>query len=222
MALERNSLGSLQAIAEVVNKSAECNYTQLVSRDDGSTIVTTFDWTDFFAPRMKRINGIKKYHHFRIFSSSPGTVFVKEQNDTPEVELILLKEPWDVDSDTLPNIVPPHGLSIERQWYLYERIRPFCPDEDKDTVCLLPSSPKPGGSRWGTPHPEAPTPSHPEGEMPAATQPLHLNTDGSVVCVMRLGIIKEVALTSITPQLRTYFICNPLPVFLYLVCMYSW
>ena len=82
---------------------------------------------------------------------------------------MLLKEPWDVDSDTLPNIVPPHGLSIERQWYLYEQIRPFCPDEDKDTVCPLPLSPKPGGSRRGTPHPEAPTPSHPDGEMPAAT-----------------------------------------------------
>ena len=167
----RTKVGSLQAIAEVVNKSAECNHTQLVSREDGSTIVNTYDWTDFFAPRMKRINGIKKYHHFRVSSSSPGTVFVKEQNDTPEVELMLLKEPWDVDSDTLPNIVPRHGLSIERQWYLYEQIRPFCPDEDKDTVCPLPSSPKPGGSRRGTPHPEAPTLSHPEGEMLAATPP---------------------------------------------------
>ena len=53
-------MGSLQAIAEIVNKSAECNYTQLVSREDGSTIITTFDWTDLFAPQMKRINGIKK------------------------------------------------------------------------------------------------------------------------------------------------------------------
>ena len=41
-------------------------------------------------------------------------------------------------------------------------------------------------------------------------QPLHLNADGSVVCVMRLGIIKEVALISITPQLRTFFYMQPL------------
>ena len=95
---------------------------------------------------------------------------MKEQKDTPEVELMLLKEPWDVDSDTLLNIVLPQGLSIE-QWYLYKQVRPFRPDEDKDTVCPLPSSPKTGGSHWCTPHPEAPTLSHPEGEMPAATPP---------------------------------------------------
>ena len=75
----RTKVGSLQAIAEVVNKSAECNFAQLVSRDDGSTIVPTFDWTDFFAPRLKRITGIKKYHHFWVSSSSPGSVFMKSR-----------------------------------------------------------------------------------------------------------------------------------------------
>ena len=143
----RTKVGSLQAIAEVVNKSAECNFAQLVSREDGSTIVPTFDWTDFFAPRLKRITGIKKYHHFRVSSSSPGSVFMKDQNETPEVQFVLLKELFDVDFNTLPNIISPHGLTIERQWYLYEQIRPFCPDEDKDMVCPLPSLPKPGGSR---------------------------------------------------------------------------
>ena len=62
-------MGSLQAIAEVVNRSAQCNHAQLVSREDGSTIVHTYNWTDFFAPRMKKITGIKKLHHFRIDSA---------------------------------------------------------------------------------------------------------------------------------------------------------
>ena len=62
----------MQAIAEVVNTSAECNHAQLVSKEDGSTIVKTYDWTDFFAPRMKKITGIKKLHHFRVNFVSPG------------------------------------------------------------------------------------------------------------------------------------------------------
>ena len=120
-------MGSLQAIAEVVNTSAECNHAQLVSREDESTIVQTYDWTDFFAPRMKKIIGIKKLHHFRIESASPGCVFTKEQCDSTEVKHELLKAPWTPDINDLPAVIPPRGLIAERQWYLYDQIRPFCP-----------------------------------------------------------------------------------------------
>lgn len=50
------NVSSLWSIAQVVNESAECNVSQLV---DGSMIVQTHNWTDFFAPRMKKITGIK-------------------------------------------------------------------------------------------------------------------------------------------------------------------
>ena len=72
----RTKVGSLQSNAEVVKKSAESNYAQLVSREDGSASVLTYDWTNFFAPRLK-ITGVKKYQHFWVLSSSPGPVFVK-------------------------------------------------------------------------------------------------------------------------------------------------
>ena len=150
----RTKVGNLRAIAGVVNQSAQCNFAQLVSSKDGSTIVQTHDWTDFFATRMKKITGIKKFHHFRVSSSSPGSVFVRELSDSPEVEISLLKEPWTTDPEELPAVIPPRGLSTERQWYLYEQIRPFCPDDDKDYVCPLPLVPRPGGSRRGTPSPD--------------------------------------------------------------------
>ena len=107
---------------------------------------------------MKRITGIKKDHHFRLSSSSPGTIFVKERSDSVEVEVDLLKDPWNPDVDELPPVVPPRGLNADRQWYLYEQIRPFCPLEDQDSVCLLPSVPKPGGSRGGTSNPDSTVP----------------------------------------------------------------
>ena len=148
---KRTKVSSLKDVAEVVNKSAECNFAQLVSREDGSTIVPTYDWTSFFAPHFKKIVGIKKYHHFRMSSSQPGVVFLKEHSDTPEVKLSLLKQSWTPTKEELPNVVPPKGLSAERQWYLYDQIRPYCPDEDKDATCPMPTEPKPGRS---TPAPE--------------------------------------------------------------------
>ena len=48
-----HQVGSLLAIARVVNSSADCNFSQLVVRN-GSTIVPTYSWTDFFASRMRR------------------------------------------------------------------------------------------------------------------------------------------------------------------------
>ena len=58
-----------------------------------------------------------KYHHFRISSSSPGVVFMKEHSDSPEVKFTMLKQPWSPSKDDLPDIVPPrvsnaNGISL--------------------------------------------------------------------------------------------------------------
>ena len=105
----RTKVGSLTSIAQVVNDSAECNFAQLVSREDGSTIVPTYNWTDFFAQHLKKIVGMKNYHHFRCMSSEPGVVYVKEQADTPESKLELLKTPWSPDPEELPHLVHPRA-----------------------------------------------------------------------------------------------------------------
>ena len=152
----RTKVGSLCSIAQVVNNSAVCNFTQLVAREDGSTIVPTYNWTDFFAARMKKVTGILKFHHFRVSASSPGVVFAKERSDSAEVPFTVLKEPWTPEADEMPSVIPPHGLSANRQWYLYDYIRPFCPEDDKDSVCPLPTVPKPHASRAGTPNLDPP------------------------------------------------------------------
>ena len=90
-----------------MNDSAECNFSQLVSDENGSTIVPTYNWTTFFAPHLKKVVGIKKYHHFRCDSSQPGVVFVKEHADTDEqmIDLMKLTPRWSPDSSELPSIV---------------------------------------------------------------------------------------------------------------------
>ena len=64
----RMKVGSLLAIAHVVNSSADCNFSQLAVHEDGSIIM--YNWTDFFPPWMKKISGIKMFHHFCVSSSS--------------------------------------------------------------------------------------------------------------------------------------------------------
>ena len=139
--------GSLKAIAQTVNDSADCNFVQLVCDKSGATILPTYDWTDFFAPHLKKVASIKKYHHFQCDSSQPGVVFVKEHADTDKIALMKCTPPWLPDPNDLPSLVPPKGLSAERQWYLYESIRPFCPDSDKDTTCPLPDVPRLGSGQ---------------------------------------------------------------------------
>lgn len=161
-------MGSLQAIASVVNNSAKCNVAQLVVTEDGKTVVPTYNWTDLFASRFRKFDGIKKHYHFRFISSDPGAVYVKLHSDTTEKGFVLLKGSWSPSSDDLPPIIIPNGLSMERQWYLLDHIREFYPEQDCDITCPEPTVPKPR-SRAGTPevnHNPSPLPSHAAEDNP--------------------------------------------------------
>ena len=147
----RSRVGSLQAIAQVVNDSATCNSAQLNVTEDGTVVVPVLNWMDFFAPNLKKLAGIKKLHHFRFPSSDPGVVYVRVHSDEAEVKITLLKnKDWCPDPSLLPHQIMPKGLSTERQWYLFDKIREFCPEEDQDVTCPEPTVPKPT-SRAGTP-----------------------------------------------------------------------
>ena len=62
-------------IATTLDQSAVCNVSQMVHMEDAK-IVPTYDWPSFLLPHFTNIPGIKKYHHFRFSSATPGTVFV--------------------------------------------------------------------------------------------------------------------------------------------------
>ena len=115
----RTNITSLDDIAATVNNSAKCNTAQLVVKTDGEVIVPTFDWKSFLENHFKRIPAIKKYHHFRFSSDIPGSVFLKLSGETDEREMVLLKDEWNPLTEHGPNLLPPPGLSPERQWYLY-------------------------------------------------------------------------------------------------------
>ncbi|MCG8625900.1 MAG: hypothetical protein MJE68_28370, partial [Proteobacteria bacterium] len=47
---------------------------------------------------------------------------------------------WRPEGTDLPPVIPPSGLSLERQQYLFEKIREFCREGTKDLVCPNPSA----------------------------------------------------------------------------------
>ena len=66
---------------------------------------------------------IKQYRHICISADQPGCVCVKLESDSEDQHISLLNDhTWTPSPTDLPAVVPPSGLSIERQWYLHNQI----------------------------------------------------------------------------------------------------
>ena len=142
----RMKIDSLDDIASAVSTSSTVNCPQIVGTLDGRCLVPSYNWIEHFEGRTIKtaLKGIKQMHHFRFTHTSPGVVYVKKSKSDPEKSITLLSTPsWCPSCHELPNMITPPGLSIERQWYLYEKIREFCSVDSQDLVCPMPSHPLP-------------------------------------------------------------------------------
>uniref|UniRef100_A0A1X7V6D1 DUF7869 domain-containing protein n=1 Tax=Amphimedon queenslandica TaxID=400682 RepID=A0A1X7V6D1_AMPQE len=126
---------SLDDFIQVVEQSSAVNKAQPVGSSNGELIVETLDWCSYFATLFKKIKGIKGFQHFVVNATSTGVVAARQAVDGPVTQFNLLKEDAQIMEDELPNILPPKGMSTERKWYLYEKIRSFCRYECKDVTC---------------------------------------------------------------------------------------
>ena len=165
----KTEVGCLADIVQVVEMSANVNKAKLVGAENGAVFVNTYDWLSFFAPRFKKVPNIKSYHHFLFSSTRPGTVECKEFSDSRETVFTLLKnQTWNPSLTELPAVMHPSGLSSERQWYLYDKIRPFCPVNSADITCPLPCVARVGRTPLGTP---VPSPSMTSFPSPSSSPP---------------------------------------------------
>lgn len=119
------------------------NKAQLIQDGSGKTLVTWYNWKDFLDQFYKNVPNITTYHHFRMDKDNPGVVYVKEYANSPEKAVHTFKSR--VPSDQMPDKIIPPGIDAQRQWYLYEQIRPFCGSNlAADLTCPKPQIPKPG------------------------------------------------------------------------------
>ena len=87
-------MGGLSDLADVVNKSAVVNIAQLTGLDNGSVMVPTYDWQSYFSAIFTKLKGIfKNFTTYGLNQTSPGTVFVRDKADSPEVSICLLRSP---------------------------------------------------------------------------------------------------------------------------------
>ena len=135
---KRTAVNSLDDLVGVVDQSAVVNVAQLVGSQSGEVIVPTYNWAEHLGPHFDRIQHIKAQHHFHFTSSRPGEVITKKFCDSDKVTHCILRDPtWRPNLTDLPPVVLPKGLSLERKWYLYTKIREFCSTETRDQVCPL-------------------------------------------------------------------------------------
>ena len=104
----------------------------------------TYDWAQFLGEHFRRVPRMKTYHHFSFSRDSPGVVTLKAFSDSDCTTFpILTDDSWEPSAAQLPRQILPHGLSEERQAYLYREIREFCRPGTEDLVCPLPPTPMP-------------------------------------------------------------------------------
>jgi len=160
-------------LANVVNTSANVNTTQLTGTPDGTVIVPTYDWQTFLYEHTKKLVGIKSFHHLRFSSTTKGHVFARLKSDSPEVDFNLLKDEWTPTATDLPERLTPSGLSPARQWYLFQKIREFCPEEARDITCPKPSMPDPSTDTTSSTVTTSITTTTPAGPSEPTKRPRH-------------------------------------------------
>ena len=99
-----------------------------------------YDWSSYFEDKTLKMSlkGITQMHHFHFSWSHPGKVKVWFSTTDTWRTINLLKDPSWRPSDFPQQLIPPR-LSVEREQYLYEKTREFCPAEYQDLVCPQPT-----------------------------------------------------------------------------------
>ena len=137
----RNEVCCAADMVECIENSTpitKMNRAQLVGNEAGEMFVNTYDWTKKFK-EFKTIPSIKRYHHFSFSCEKEKFVQCKEYTTSDYVNFCLLNTKCNPSSEVL-SLIEPEGLSTDRQWYLYETIRPLVPTRAQDIICPKPVS----------------------------------------------------------------------------------
>ena len=103
--------------------------------EDGTVLVPTYDWREFFNPAYRPLLGIKPMGHFRFSADHPGMVFYRTTiADAEEVKHLAIQQQV-YRLAPMPNVLPPPLLSCERQQYLFNNIREYIREDGRDVVC---------------------------------------------------------------------------------------
>ena len=133
----RTSCATPQEVADCARQSSILHSVVTGSIDGTERLVDMFDWQSKFTS-FRTVPNMKKYHVFEFCHDKPGVVICREHSDSEPVTFNLTSlEQCDLTS---PVKLSSQGLSLQRQSYLYNRIRPFVPQDRQDLLCPKPQS----------------------------------------------------------------------------------
>ncbi len=134
-----SNVNTVDDVATCVSESSSTSkmlHPQLVGNEKGDVFVEQYDWQTKFST-CKPIPDIKKHHSFTFSDEHPGYVRCKVWSNDTTYTTHCIFSTSDVTRD-MPITLVPSGLTRERQQYLFDRIREYCPDYAKDVLCPEP------------------------------------------------------------------------------------
>jgi len=144
----RSKVYTYDHLVDVINSSTTggFNTCQRYRDSQGGEVIRFRKWSVWLGQIFKKLPEITKYQHFRTKANTLGEIAVKESVDAEEKTFALLKKEAGHFNEKLrkgPPVHPPKVLSPQRQWYLYEMIRPHISIEaDKESTAPKPEVPK--------------------------------------------------------------------------------
>ncbi len=144
----RSQVYTYDQLSDIVESSSKNghNVCVRVSKNIASCVIYR-DWSSWLSQYFAKLKGISTYHHFSVERTNPSILVVKERKDSEKIKVELTKKKFPFSKDQPPKKLPeqlfPTGLSLKRQWYLYDQIRCHIPYEsDKNQTCPQPQIPK--------------------------------------------------------------------------------
>ena len=106
-----------------------------------------YDWNAYLGQWFGPLIGFRRCYTFEFDREHPGVMIMKTMpSDTNPTEVTMLRAGVNLktiqdayQSQVMPSVIKPSGLSLQRSLYLYEKVREFVRDPKKwDNVCPNP------------------------------------------------------------------------------------
>nr|XP_022908321.1 uncharacterized protein LOC111419695 isoform X2 [Onthophagus taurus] len=124
-----SNIDTYEDLLKCVVQSSPGGYNKVVSSEK----VVWYEWDSYLKPFYKSLIGITQFHHFIITTDYVKPKQFADSEDVQSFQLLL--KPID---GRMPEIIQPTGLSLERQWYIYNNLRSLVSDASKvDMVAPL-------------------------------------------------------------------------------------
>lgn len=136
----KTRVSSISQLSNVVSESTDTgmNQVQLAFNKESGYRVPVYDWKSFLSSRFKTVPSITKYHHFKVSCDNLGVVVCNEFAHSSTETVDIKKIGVSISVQEMPQVIPPPGIPVDRQKYLYEQIRVFCEPEYADSTCPQP------------------------------------------------------------------------------------